>query len=180
MESRPSEVTELEHEQGADIQGLRWGVGDIPQKDDFREKRYALKVPIYSNIQSGRLRLPSLPAAIAHLSKLCIFLPLFFPLTSSQRSSRTHTFYKFRYTNFNHRCSLHHFQLRYLLSATSKNDLYYIFDNSLRRWDSVARTSDQIFNFKQSRQIPWKGWMPSTLACSHNIAAVGGYSGEYA
>jgi hypothetical protein len=40
MESRPTEVTELAYEQGADIQGLRWGVGDIPKKDDFREKRY--------------------------------------------------------------------------------------------------------------------------------------------
>ena len=62
----------------------------------------------------------------------------------------------------------------------SKNDLYYIFDNSLRRWDSISRTSDQIYNFKESRQTPGKGWMPSTLACRHNIAAVGGYSGEYA
>lgn len=39
MESRPGEVTEEEYDQGADIQGLRWGVGDIPVKDDFRDKR---------------------------------------------------------------------------------------------------------------------------------------------
>jgi WD40 repeat protein len=44
----------------------------------------------------------------------------------------------------------------------------------------MARTSDLIYNFKQSRQAPWKGWMPSTLSCKNGIAAVGGYSGEYA
>jgi WD40 repeat protein len=90
------------------------------------------------------------------------------------------TFYKFRYTNLNHRCSLHHFQLRYLLSAPSKNDVYYIHENSLRRWDTCTRTSELIINLKESRQIAWKGWMPSTLACTPQFAAVGGYSGEYA
>jgi len=94
--------------------------------------------------------------------------------------SRIHNFYKFRYTNLQHRCSLHHFQLRYLLSATSKNDLYYIYENSLRRWDTLTRQTETIYNLNQSRQAPWKGWMPSTLCCRLGIAAIGGYSGEYA
>jgi hypothetical protein len=41
MESRPVEITEEENDQGMDLQGLRWGIGDIPVKEDFREKRYA-------------------------------------------------------------------------------------------------------------------------------------------
>src|SRR5579859_321064 len=98
----------------------------------------------------------------------------------SHDPSRTHNFYKFRYTNLKHHCSLHHFQLRYLLSATSKNDLFYILDNSIRRWDTLQQTSHLVYNFRNSRQAPWKGWMPSTLSCGYNVAAVGGYSGEYA
>ena len=40
MDNRPSEITEEAYDQGMDIQGLRWGIGDIPIKEDFREKRY--------------------------------------------------------------------------------------------------------------------------------------------
>lgn len=157
MESRPAEITEEDFDKGTDIQGLRWGVDDIPTKEDFRERRV-------KDYGSPIVKPPPPPMTI----------------NPAHDPTRIHNFYKFRYTNLKHRCSLHHFQLRYLLSATSKNDLYYIFDNSLRRWDTLQRTSEQIINFKQSRQAPWKGWMPSTLACAHHIAAVGGYSAEYA
>lgn len=39
MESRPTEITEEDSDNGMDIQGLRWGIGDIPVEEDFREKR---------------------------------------------------------------------------------------------------------------------------------------------
>ncbi len=42
MDSRPAEVTEDDYDLGMDIQGLCWGVGDIPSKADFREKRYIM------------------------------------------------------------------------------------------------------------------------------------------
>jgi hypothetical protein len=42
MESRPSEVKERDYDKGMDIQGLSWGIGDIPVKEDFREKRFFL------------------------------------------------------------------------------------------------------------------------------------------
>jgi hypothetical protein len=40
LDSRPLEITEEECNDGVDIQGLRWGIGDVPSKEDFREKRY--------------------------------------------------------------------------------------------------------------------------------------------
>jgi hypothetical protein len=39
MDTRPIEITEQDHDNGIDMQGLRWGVGAIPAKEDFREKR---------------------------------------------------------------------------------------------------------------------------------------------
>jgi len=42
MASRPTEITEEDFDGGTDIQGLPWGVWDIPVKEDFREKRYPL------------------------------------------------------------------------------------------------------------------------------------------
>lgn len=39
MDRRPVEITEDDHDKGMDIQGLSWGIGDIPVKEDFREKR---------------------------------------------------------------------------------------------------------------------------------------------
>ena len=44
MESRPVEITEDDHDKGMDIQGLSWGIGDIPAKEDFREKRYIISL----------------------------------------------------------------------------------------------------------------------------------------
>ena len=41
MESRPSELTEEQYDNGIDIQGLSWGVDEVPEKEDFREKRYS-------------------------------------------------------------------------------------------------------------------------------------------
>jgi hypothetical protein len=40
MENRPNEITEEDYDDKMDMQGLRWGRGDIPAKEDFREKRY--------------------------------------------------------------------------------------------------------------------------------------------
>ena len=40
MNNRPVEVTEETFAKGEDIQGLKWGIGDIPAKEDFRERRF--------------------------------------------------------------------------------------------------------------------------------------------
>ena len=40
IDSRPSEITEEDYDLGSDIQGLRWGIGEIPIKEDFRDKRF--------------------------------------------------------------------------------------------------------------------------------------------
>src|SRR5271156_4910917 len=101
METRPNEVTEEQFDQGQDIQGLQWGLPDIPDKKDFREKR----VKDYGSL---------------------IVKPPRSPITvnPAHDPTRIHNFYKFHYTNLHHHhhCSLHHFQLRYLLSATSRNN----------------------------------------------------------
>lgn len=54
MESRPDEITHEDYECGLDIQGIAWGEGGIPPKDDFREKRHNHDSEI-TNFQSKRL-----------------------------------------------------------------------------------------------------------------------------
>jgi hypothetical protein len=39
MDSRPDEVTEHDPDKGMDVQGIVWGIGNIPAKEDFRESR---------------------------------------------------------------------------------------------------------------------------------------------
>lgn len=46
MDSRPDEVTEHDHEKGMDVQGIVWGIGNIPAKEDFRESRYIIFLQI--------------------------------------------------------------------------------------------------------------------------------------
>ena len=59
MASRPTEITEEDFDGGTDIQGLPWGVWDIPIKEDFREKRYLPPHLPTTHLQCQRLWLPN-------------------------------------------------------------------------------------------------------------------------
>ncbi|KAI9030132.1 hypothetical protein CLU79DRAFT_734208 [Phycomyces nitens] len=80
-------------------------------------------------------------------------------------------FFTFKHGRLGERCSVGHFQLRSLLWATSKNDVYYLYDDSVRHWSPQRSRSRLVTSF------PMK---VISMICSHDILLVGGARGEYA
>ncbi|KAL0078038.1 hypothetical protein J3Q64DRAFT_1872827, partial [Phycomyces blakesleeanus] len=80
-------------------------------------------------------------------------------------------FFTFKHGKLSERCSVGHFQLRSLLWATSKNDVYYLLDDSVRHW-SPQRSSSRLVSSFPMKVI--------SMTCSHNMLLVGGAKGEYA
>jgi len=71
-----------------------------------------------------------------------------------------------------------HFQLRNLIGATSKNDVYYGSGTKVYRTDPCSQTEDVVIQFRNYPNLyPVR---ISTLAASNNVVVAGGYSGEYA
>ena len=81
MERRPLDITEEDYDEGVDMQGLRWGIGDIPIKEDFREKRYHNHIfPLISSVKDyGSLIVKPPPPPVSinpvrSLSKIILIL----------------------------------------------------------------------------------------------------------
>ncbi|KAI8388175.1 uncharacterized protein BYT42DRAFT_559166 [Radiomyces spectabilis] len=80
-------------------------------------------------------------------------------------------FYRFKYGNMAERCSIGHFQLRKLVWATSKNDVYYLSDDTVRQWIPQGGYSRPIAS------LPFK---VISMACKYDLLFAGGAMGEYA
>ncbi|KAI7862364.1 WD40-repeat-containing domain protein, partial [Spinellus fusiger] len=89
-------------------------------------------------------------------------------------------FYKFNHSNINIRCTYGHFQLRNLLWAPNKNNIYYIYDDIVKRWSPHLKTTQDVMNVQQSQTAQGMTFKISSMACRHNMMVVGGFTGEFA
>ncbi|KAG0346703.1 hypothetical protein BG004_001043 [Podila humilis] len=90
-----------------------------------------------------------------------------------------HEYFRFRYTDTNIPCSHRHPQLRNLVAATSKNDVYYLNNNSIQHWSPQLRTSRTILGspLKQAyAEVPHR--ITTMAAMDHNLL-VGGEDGSF-
>ncbi|KAF9135889.1 hypothetical protein BGW39_010704 [Mortierella sp. 14UC] len=88
-------------------------------------------------------------------------------------------FYRFRYTDTNVHCSHQHPQLRNLVYATSKNDVYYLYDNSIQHWSPQRRSSRTILGRPLKNlhsRIPNR---ITTMAAMDEFLMVGGEDGSF-
>ncbi|RKO91846.1 WD40-repeat-containing domain protein [Blyttiomyces helicus] len=85
-------------------------------------------------------------------------------------------FYDFRYTRLKEKCSIVHFQLRNLLWATSKHDIFYTYGPAVKLWCPITKGSRTVLNLSQH---DLSGTKISTMAAKDNFLIVGGYGGEY-
>ncbi|KAG0379594.1 hypothetical protein BGX24_012551 [Mortierella sp. AD032] len=88
-------------------------------------------------------------------------------------------FYRFRYTDTNVHCSHQHPQLRNLVYATSKNDVYYLYDNSIQHWSPQRRSSTTILG-RPLRNLHSR--IPNritTMAAMDEFLIVGGEDGSF-
>lgn len=78
--------------------------------------------------------------------------------------------------------SIVHFQLRNLLQATSKHDLYVMRGNCVNHWDLMSGENSRVLNFQRGVFSGSGGDLDnvnvSTLTTGGGLLAVGGFSGQ--
>ncbi|KAF7732151.1 hypothetical protein EC973_006406 [Apophysomyces ossiformis] len=109
------------------------------------------------------------------------------------------SFYTFKFSKLRERCTYGHFQLRNLVSATTKNDVYYtsfmglgpfgIWDilmsestggDTVRQWSPHLQCSREILDVRLANSPQSLMIRISSMACAYNFLMVGGNNGEYA
>ncbi|KAF9584450.1 hypothetical protein BGW38_006424 [Lunasporangiospora selenospora] len=93
--------------------------------------------------------------------------------------SMENQYYRFRYTDTTVHCGHRHPQLRNLVYATSKNDVYYQYNNSVNYWSPQLRTSQIILG--DPLKTP-HAQVPShivTMAAMDEYIMAGGEDGAY-
>ncbi|KAI9835759.1 MAG: hypothetical protein M1819_001938 [Sarea resinae] len=139
-----------------DVQGINWK--QLRTKREIAREARANSYINYSNLGH------SVPSRWAH------DLP------------ETDDYFQFRRMDTTKRVYLMHFQLRHLLSATSKNDVYYAGRGKVFCTNPSTYTQRVAMDVSKSKLTdPYGGGMRiSTLTADHGVLIAGGFGGEYA
>ncbi|KAJ3165422.1 hypothetical protein HDU88_004218 [Geranomyces variabilis] len=145
----------------ADIQGIRWAGMPI-SRDRFHELRR-------SNYFRCRLR-DDTPWTRQAKTKGGVVLCLQFPMRDDGR------LYDWYRTSLANKCTVEHMQLRNLVWATSKNDIYYTDRSGVMHWCAIAgRTTPALSLARQDVG----GMLISCIAARHGVLLAGGFCGEF-
>lgn len=148
-----NEITALDVEKGSvDIQGIAWTNSPV-SRADFRSNRI-LRYGNFANFDHD------------------------FDSLKSQHSTveEGNLFYRFRYAKLKCRCSIVHFQLRNLLWALSRNDLFYPHDSTIRHWSPGQRNASTLVDLHNSEVDTVK---LTSMAVKYNVLLAGGLGGQY-
>ncbi|KAM5575797.1 putative WD repeat-containing protein C2A9.03 [Rosa sericea] len=159
-----SDTSALEARNGKDIQGIPWERLNFT-RDKYREAR----LKQYKNYESlGRPR--------QDLEKECL------------QVEKGKSFYDFHYNTRLVKSTIVHFQLRNLLWATSKHDVYLMQNFSVMHWNSLHRRGSEVLNVAKpivpTEKRPGLLARPlsrvqiSTMAVKENLLVAGGFQGE--
>ncbi|KAF2001201.1 WD40 repeat-like protein [Amniculicola lignicola CBS 123094] len=91
----------------------------------------------------------------------------------------TESFFSFRRMNTNHRTYIPHFQLRNLLAATSRRDIFYAAGDQVMRTDAFNARATPIMDLSRTRS-EGNRFLITTLASSDDVLIAGGFEGDYA
>ncbi|WVZ57126.1 hypothetical protein U9M48_007555 [Paspalum notatum var. saurae] len=151
-----------EYRQGKDMQGIPWERLNYG-RDQYRQ----LRLREYKNYRS-------LTRSRSGLEQDC------------KQVERKDTFFDFHLSTRAVRSTIVHFQLRNLLWATSKNDVYLVQNYSVKHWSPLHQRGTEVLNvggqLAPSENV--KGAKPlsrvqiSTMALKDNLMVAGGFQGE--
>ncbi|GMH08081.1 hypothetical protein Nepgr_009921 [Nepenthes gracilis] len=152
--------------QGKDIQGIPWDRLNIT-----REKHRLTRLEQYRNYEN-------IPSSGETVDKEC------------KPVEKGGNYYEFFYNSRLVKPTILHFQLRNLVWATSKHDVYIISNYAVQHWSSLTRNISEVINFaghvaptEKLQGSLLEGFTQaqiSTLAVKHNFMVAGGYQGELA
>ncbi|XP_047979953.1 uncharacterized WD repeat-containing protein C2A9.03-like isoform X1 [Salvia hispanica] len=159
-----TDTSALEVKKGKDIQGIPWGRLNFT-REEYRESR----LKQYKNYEC-------LSLSREDLEKEC------------QKVEKGHNFYDFQFNTRMVKSTIVHFQLRNLLWATSKHDVYLTQNYSVMHWSSMLRKSREVLNVARPvvPTLNSPGSMAqtvsrvqiSTMTVKDNLMVAGGFQGE--
>ncbi|KAJ7965686.1 WD40 repeat [Quillaja saponaria] len=160
-----TDTTALEARNGKDIQGIPWERLNFT-RDKYRETR----LNQYKNYES-------LSLSHGDLDKECLDV------------DKGKSFYDFQFNTRLVKSTIVHFQLRHLLWATSKHDVYLMQNYSVMHWSSLLRRGKEILNVAKPivttpkrptllSQPPISRVQISSMAVKGNLMVAGGFQGE--
>ncbi|XP_014501775.1 uncharacterized WD repeat-containing protein C2A9.03 isoform X1 [Vigna radiata var. radiata] len=159
-----TDTTASEARNGKDIQGIPWERLNY-SRDKYRETR----LKQYKNYES-------LSRSRHHLHKECLNV------------QKGKTFYDFFFNTRLVKSTIVHFQLRNLLWATSKHDVYLMQNYSVMHWSAVLRRAKEVLNVAKPivPSLKRTGFLAqplsrvqiSTMTVKENLMVAGGFHGE--
>ncbi|XP_040970896.1 uncharacterized WD repeat-containing protein C2A9.03 isoform X2 [Gossypium hirsutum] len=162
FESKPkTDTSAVEARNGKDIQGIPWERLNFT-RDKYRETRLRQ----YKNYES-------LSGSREGMEKECLHV------------EKGNAFYDFQFNTRLVKSTIVHFQLRNLLWATSKQDVYLMQNYSVMHWSSLLRKGKEVLNVakpivpnlkRQSQQL--SRVQISTMTVKENLMVAGGFQGE--
>ncbi|CAH8309567.1 unnamed protein product [Eruca vesicaria subsp. sativa] len=159
-----TDTSALEARNGKDIQGIPWEKLNY-SRDQYRHKR----LQQYKNFES-------LFRSREDLHKECL------------QVEKGKQFYDFQFNTRLVKSTIAHFQLRNLLWATSKHDVYFMKNYSLMHWSSLLQRSKEVLNVAKPivPTMKQQGMLSqsisrvqiSTMAVKDDLIVAGGFQGE--
>ncbi|KAG1334566.1 putative WD repeat-containing protein C2A9.03 [Cocos nucifera] len=159
-----NDTSASEYRKGKDIQGIPW-----ERLNHSREEYREMRLKMYKNYQN-------LLRSRDELEKEC------------KQVERSCTFYDFQFNTRLVKSTIVHFQLRNLLWATSKHDVYLMQNYSVMHWSSLLRRGKEVLNVAgqvvPAKKLPGSSAQSlsrvqvSTMAVKDNLMAAGGFQGE--
>ncbi|XVF36744.1 hypothetical protein REPUB_Repub19eG0084800 [Reevesia pubescens] len=159
-----TDTSAVEARNGKDIQGIPWERLNFT-RDKYRETRLR-QYKNYENLSGSR----------EQMEKECLLV------------EKGKAFYDFQFNTRLVKSTIVHFQLRNLLWATSKHDVYLMQNYSVMHWSSLFRKGKEVLNVAKpivpslnrpgllSQQL--SRVQISTMAVKENLMIAGGFQGE--
>uniref|UniRef100_A0A7N0UN76 Transducin/WD40 repeat-like superfamily protein n=1 Tax=Kalanchoe fedtschenkoi TaxID=63787 RepID=A0A7N0UN76_KALFE len=164
LDKPKTDTSALEARSGKDIQGIPWERLNF-SRDHYRDSRLRQ----YKNYES-------IPHSRAGLEK------------EFKRVDMGSKFYDFQFNTRLVKSTIVHFQLRNLLWATSKHDVYLMQNYSVMHWSSLLRRGKEVLNVAKPIVPPQKNTgalvqplsrvQISTMKLMDNLMVAGGFNGE--
>ncbi|CAM0906842.1 unnamed protein product [Alopecurus aequalis] len=157
-----NDTSAVEHRDGKDMQGIPWERLNY-SRDQYRE----IRLKQYKNYES-------LSRSHEGLDMEC------------KQVERNDKFYDFCFNTRLVKSTIMHFQLRNLVWATSKHDVYMTQNNSVMHWSSLLQRGKEVLNVSGQVVPKQKGHGARTLSRVHisamalknNLMVAGGFRGE--
>uniref|UniRef100_A0A1J3E7N4 Putative WD repeat-containing protein C2A9.03 n=1 Tax=Noccaea caerulescens TaxID=107243 RepID=A0A1J3E7N4_NOCCA len=162
--NKAADTSAAQARNGKDIQGIPWDRLSVTRKE-YRKTR----LQQYKNYEN-------VPNSGEESGKDCM------------HTEKGSSFYTFRRNSRSVRSTILHFQLRNLVWATSKHDVYLLSNYSISHWSSLTGCRNEILNVKghvaPSEKHPesllegFTETQVSTLAVKERLLVAGGFQGE--